>query len=182
MLENKWKHGKVHFKLPELPAMFLASPGIKLISVVIDNHVGKEIVLLITESVNQIEEFEGREISRFMLKAGLVNTSYGLVCFFLYYFPNPLTGRQVTYENTVNPKDCQQLSLYEQLSVQKYWHVVLADDSGKVVNFFEFPNEYGLNATLDQVKSVCKNSQVTDFKAAKAEYESKYSIDQLLAM
>ena len=181
-MDNKWRHGKVHFELPQLPPMLIALPGIKPITVVLDNDIGEEIVLLITEPRNKAKEFEGRDITRFMLKAGLVNTSFGPVCFLLFYFPGPYTGEQVTYENTVNPKDHQQLSVYEQLSNQKYWHVVIADDSGEVVNFFEFPNEYDLSNTFEQINNVCENMQVTDFMAAKSEYEAKYSIEQLLAM
>ncbi len=182
MLNNKWKHGRVHFELPELPPILISSAGIKAISVVIDNRVGEEIVLLITEPRQNLKEFEGRDLTSFMLKVGLINTSYGPVCFLLFYFPDPLTGAQVTYENTVNPKDHQHLSTYKQLSDQEYWHVVIANDAGEIVNFFEFPNEYGLKETLDRVESICEKMEDSDFMAAKAEYENKYSIDQLLAM
>ena len=67
-------------------------------------------------------------------------------------------------------------------SKRKRFGFVIADDSGEVTNFFEFPNEYGLGETLQQVGNVCENMQVTDFMSAKAEYESKYSIEQLLNM
>ena len=179
-MNNKWRHGKVHFDLPPLPPMLIASSGIMPISVVLDSDVGQEIVLLVTEPRDKVKEYEGRDITRFMLKAGLVNTSFGPVCFLLFYFPDPLTGAQVTYENTINPKDRQQLAIYEQLSRQRYWHVIIADDLGEVINFFEFPNEYGLGETLQQVDNACENMQVTDFMSAKSEYESKYSIEQLL--
>jgi len=182
MLDNKWKHGRVYFELPQLPPIMISSPGIKPISVILDSGIGQEIVLLITEPKDNVKEFEGRNITRFMMKAGLVNTSYGPVCWLLFYFPDPLTGGKTTYENTINPKDQQQLSIYEQLSSQKYWHVIIADDTGKVVNFFEFTNNYGLSDTLKQVQSVCVNMHVSDFMAAKSEYESKYSIDELLEM
>ncbi len=182
MLDNKWKHGKVNFELPPLPHILIASPGMKPISAILDNSIGEEVLLLITEPKNKAAEFEGRNIARFMMKSGLINTSYGPVCFLLFYFSDSLTGEKVTYENTVNPKDNRQLSIYEQLSSQRYWHVVIADDAGEVVNFFEFPNEYGLSDTLKQVEGICRNMQVTDFVAAKAEYENRYSIDQLLAM
>lgn len=182
MLENKWKHGKVHFELPQLSPVLIASPGIKPISMILDNSIGEEIVMLITEPKEFAKDFEERDITRFMLKSGLVNTSYGPICFLLFYFPDPSTGEQITYENTINIEDSQQLSIYKQLSDQKYWHVIIADDSGEVINFFEFPNEYGLAETINQVESVCKNIPVTDFMAAKAEYEMQYSIEQLLEM
>ena len=179
-MNNKWRHGKVHFDLSPLPPILIASSGIMPISVVLDSDVGQEIVLLVTEPRDKVKEYEGRDITRFMLKAGLVNTSFGPVCFLLFYFPDPLTGAQVTYENTINPKDRQQLAIYEQLSRQRYWHVIIADDLGEVTNFFEFPNEYGLGETLQQVDNACENMQVTDFMSAKSEYESRYSIEQLL--
>ncbi len=182
MNDNKWKHGMVHFDLQELPPVLTASPGRKPISAILDTSVGKEIVLLVTETASKVQEFESRNITRFMLKVGLVNTSYGPVCFLLFYFSDSLTGTQVTYENTINPKDEQQLSVYKKLGKQKYWHVVIADDSGNVVNLFEFPNEYNLSDTITQVENACQNMQVSEFIAAKSEYESKFSINQLLSM
>lgn len=182
MLDNKWKQGKVHFEFSKLPQIILASSGIKPISAILDINVGEEIILLITEPREKVKEFEGMDITRLMLKLGLVNTSFGPVCFILFYFPSPFNGGEVAYENTVNPKDDQQLLIYKQLSQQKYWHVVIADDMGRVVNFFEFPNQYDLADTINHLESACKNMEVTNFMAAKAEYESGYSIDQLLAM
>lgn len=123
----------MHFELPELPPILISLAGIKAISAIVDNKVGEEIVLLITEPREKVKEFEGRDLTRLILKIGLINTSYGPVCFLLFHFPDPLTGAQVTYENTVNPKDHQQLSIYKRLSDQEYWHVVIADDAGEVV-------------------------------------------------
>jgi hypothetical protein len=114
------------------------------------------------------------------MKSGLVNTSYGPVCFLLFYFPSPATGQRVTYENIVNPKDKQQVSIYIQLAEQKYWHVVITDNNGEVLNFFEFPNIYGLADTLKQVQQVCAELHVSNFMAAKVEYEATYSIEELL--
>lgn len=182
MLDNKWKRGKVHFELSKLSPILITSPGIKPIPAILDNSVGEEIVLLITERLEKVKEFHGRNMTSFMLKAGLVNTNFGPVCWLLFFFPVPLTGGQVTYENVINPSDRQQLSIYERLSQQKYWHVVIADDTGEVVNFFEFPNKYGFAEILKQVQSVCSNKHVVDFVAAKGEYEGEYSIDDLLNM
>ncbi len=57
---------------------------------------------------------------------------------------------------------------------------IILDDSGNVINFFEFPNQYGLKDTIDQVKAACENLEVLDFMQAKSEYEHRYTIDQLL--
>ena len=180
MLKNKWRHGKVCFELPPLPSAVLSSPGIKPLSVVIDVSVGREVILLITEPRPQIEEFEGRDITGFWMKSGLVNTSYGPVYWLLFYFPNLRDNGRVAYEKMVNPKDPNHLSIYEALAKQQYWHVIMADDSGKVVNFFEFKNNYGLAEALIQVANVCMDRTVTDFMAAKQEYQNTYSIDTLI--
>lgn len=182
MLENKWKHGKVHFELSQLSPVLIASPGIKPISMILDNNIGEEIVLLITEPKELAKDFEGRDITRFMLKVGLIKTSYGPICFLLFYFPDPLTGGQITYESTINIDDYEHISIYKQLSIQRYWHVIIADDTGEVVNFLEFPNEYGLIQTFNQIEDACKNMKVINYTAAKYEYEQKYSIEQLLEM
>lgn len=50
------------------------------------------------------------------------------------------------------------------------------------MNFFEFPNEYGLKEKLDRIESICEKIEACDFIAAKAEYENTYSINQLLTM
>ncbi len=180
MIDNKWRHGKVQLELPPLPPVLLTSSGIKPVSFVLDQRVGPEIVLLLTEPREQAKEFEGRDITGFFMKSGLVNTSYGPVYWLLFYFPSPANGQRVTYENVVNPKDKQQVFIYRQLAEQKYWHVVIADNQGEVLNFFEFPNNYGLSDALKQVQQVCSELHVSDFMAAKAEYEATYSIEELL--
>ena len=182
MMNNKWKHGKAHFELGGVPSALTESHGIRPIPIILDDSVGEEIALLITEPASKAHQFSDRDITRFMLKTGLVNTTYGPVCFLLFYFPAPYSETLVAYEATVNPKDLQHLSIYKQLSNQQYWHVIIADDSGNVINFFEFPNQYGLKDTIDQVKAACENLEVLDFMQAKSEYEDRYTIDQLLKM
>jgi hypothetical protein len=181
-MDNKWSNGKVVFELPHSLHRLLAAIGIKPIALILDETIGPEIVLLITEPEEQSKEFEGRDITSFHLKAGLANTSYGPVFWLLFYFPSPSTGEQTTYECVVNPKDEQHLSYFRRLADQKYWHVVIATVEGEVINFFEFPNQYGLSETLQSINEVCVDRQMTDFEAAKSEYQAKFSIDALLKM
>lgn len=180
MLDNKWNHGAVHFQLPPLPDVFRASPGIKLVPLVLDPDVGGEIVLLIIEPGERICEFENSKSLDFFMRSGLVNTSYGPVYWLLFYFTSPPDGQIIAYENSINPKDENQTNRYKQLASQKYWHVIMADNIGNVVNFFEFENSYGLDSALAQVAEVCADMQVSNFMAAKAEYEMMYTIDELL--
>ena len=180
MLNNKWRHGKVLLELPPLPPALLESSGIKPVTFTLDQEIGSEIVLLITESKEQAKEFEGRDVTGFFTKSGLTRTSYGPVFWLLFYFPSPATGQRVIYENVVNPKDKRQVFIYMLLAEQEYWHVVIADNQGKVLNFFEFPNIYRLSDALEQMQQVCSELHVSDFMAAKAEYEATYSIEELL--
>lgn len=180
MLNNKWTSGKVHFVLPTLSPVLLSSPGIKPLHFVLDKTLGQEVVLLITEPEERLKEFVGRDITGFFMKSGLINTSFGPVYWLLFYFSEHAGEGKVIYEYVVNPKDPAQLSDFEQLANQKYWHVVIADDRGEVINFFEFINNYGLGDAVRQVKSVCAKMYVSDFMQAKAEYLNNYSIDELL--
>ncbi len=180
MLDNKWRNGLVKIILPSLPPEVLAHSGLKPWPLILDSRVGEEIVLLIMEPEELIREFKGLDIARFFTKYGMVNTSYGPVYWILFYFRNPTTGQTTTYEYVVNPKDEDHLSIVRHLASQKYWHIVFADQLGAVVNFMEFKNSYGLSDALTKVEEVCKKMKLTDFLAAKAEYERTYSIEELL--
>ena len=180
-LNNKWRWGSLQFKLPQMPPELLASSGIFPISLVVDGNAGREVVLLIVEPMDKLEEFKGRGTTEFVVKTGLVRTSFGPIGWFLFYFSDPGTGSRVVYERVVNPKEPDQLLIYECLAAQKYWHVILADDTGEVVNFFEFENDYGLSDAVRQMETVSSDMRVSDFNAAKSEYEDTYSIDDLLA-
>lgn len=180
MAGNKWRGGRVAWDLSSLPGVLLSSPGIKPLPAVLDPNVGTEVVLLITEPEGAVCDFQGRNITSFFMKSGLVNTSYGPVYWLLFYFPTPVTGQTTTYEIVVNPTDPVQLSNFTQLAAQEYWHVVIASTSGVSINFFEFPNNYGLEDALDQVRTACAGRKTSNFPAAKAEYQARFSVEQLL--
>lgn len=180
MLANKWMRGKVSFELPQLSPHSLAARGLKPMSLTLDESVGPEVVLLITEPSIRLEEFEERGITSLYLKSGLANTSFGPVCWLLFDFPSPATGQRTTYECVVNPKDDMHLNLFRRLAEQDYWHVVMADDRGTVHNCFEFPNAYGLSETVKSAEEICLSKDVSDFLAAKAEYQSRLTVDELL--
>jgi len=57
----------------------------------------------------------------------------------------------------------------------------MADDEGVVHNSFEFPNTYGLSETLESVAEICSGRNVSDYMAAKAEYQAKFTVDELFA-
>lgn len=180
MLDNQWKHGEVSFVLPQLDPIILSNHGLKPIVLVLDADVGPEVVLLITEPQENLQDFEGCSLTGLELKTGLVATSFGPVFWLLFHFPNLATGKEVTYENSIDPKDQEQLSIYKQLADQKYWHVIIADDVGKVCNFLEFLNGFALSEAIGQAEKASANTETIDFQAAKAAYEKEYSIDQLL--
>ncbi|WP_257291773.1 hypothetical protein, partial [Endozoicomonas sp. ONNA1] len=135
---------------------------------------------LITEPAGQLDYVKGKNIANFHIVAGMVNTSYGPVFFIVFYFPDPRTSSKISYETLIDPFNLQQVSIYQRLASQLYWHVAIADDTGKVANFFEFPNQYNLDETIQQVLSACANFEPVNFDMAKAEFMANYSIDDLL--
>lgn len=179
MLDNKWEDGNVEFDLSKLPSNLFTSPRIKPLKLSKNNSLEEEVMLLHTQEKKNAKEFIDRDIL-ISVKSGVIYTSNGPVCFILFSFPDPATGDIYTYENTINPKNHDELSVYKQLADQKYWHVIIADYDRNVVTLFEFSNGYSLKDSLDKIESACQDMHVSDFKAAKAEYEKMYSVEQLL--
>ncbi len=181
MLDNKWEDGNVEFDLSQLPDGLFNNPAIKPLKLSKKNSSEAEIMLLHTQEKEKAKQLVDKDIS-INTKSGVIYTSYGPVCFILFSLPDPDTENIYTYENTINPKNDDELSIYKELANQKYWHLIIADNEKKVVTLFEFSNGDSLKKSLDQIEDACKDLQVTDFKAAKAEYEQKYSVEQLLEM
>ena len=181
-LNNKWRWGSVHFKMPELPAELLALSGIVPVTLVVDRNTGREVVLLIVNPMEGMAEFKDRNKTRLVVMSGLAATSFGPIGWFLFRFPDPETENEFVFERVVNPKDPGQLLIYESLAAQKYWHVILTDENGQVVNFFEFENNYGLSDAVRRMEIASSDMLVGDFEAAKSEYGIAYSIDHLLAL
>jgi len=182
MLDNKWRHGIVKFEIPFLQPEVLSLSGIKPFPLIVDIKNGPEIVLLITDSKERVREFKGIDKTDFYMKSGLASTSCGPVYFILFYFPSLVTDQTIAYECVVNPKSQTQMDIFKQLASQKYWHVIVTDETGEVVNFFEFNNIYELTDALEQVENVCLQIEVSDFISAKAEYQRTYTIEELLNM
>jgi hypothetical protein len=180
MIDNKLSQRKAHYELATLPPWLLASPGIKIVSLVLEPRIAPESVLLVIEEGQHAREFEGRDLTSFNMKSGLVRTAYGPVYWLLFSFPSPAVRGMVTYEMVVNPTDADHLTSFYVLAEQKYWHVVIADSEGQVANLFEFPNNYGLGEALENVREICVTANVSDFMAAKAEYQARYTVEDLL--
>jgi heat shock protein HspQ len=179
MFDNKWKDGNVELELSQLPGNLFNTPLIKPIQLFKKGSSDTEIMLLHTLEKKDAKKFIDKDIS-IDVKSGVIYTSYGPVCFILFSIPDPDTDNVYTYENTINPKKNDELSVYKRLADQKYWHLIVADKEKNVVTFFEFSNENSLKESLDQIENACKDLEVTDFKAAKKEYENKYTVEQLL--
>jgi hypothetical protein len=180
MLDNKWRPGIVKLEIPFQQPEVLAFSGIKPFPLIVDTNIGPEIVLLVTDSTEMIRKFEG--ITDFYAKSGLVKTSYGHVLWILFYFPSLVADQTITYECVVNPKSQIHMDVFKQLALQKYWHVIITDETGEVVKFYEFNNIYGLSDILTKAENICSQMEVSDFFAAKAEYERTYSAEELLDM
>lgn len=80
----------------------------------------------------------------------------------------------------VNIYDVEHMQMWRHLADQSHWHLVLVGKGDKVADLFEFQNTFGLDSTLDQVETACKNIPGGSFELAKAEFIAKYQIDDLL--
>ena len=57
--------------------------------------------------------------------------------------------------------------------------MILVDGEGTEVGLFEFSNDYGLGAALDQYLVACTGMEHGDFMAAKEEFTRTYSLEDL---
>ncbi len=179
MLSNKWDED---VEVPQLPEELIQAPGLKPVTVILNEEIGEEIIFLVTEPEALARKFTTNNVKKFMIKSGLVNTSQGPVCFILFYFPNPETGEELIYENIVNPHNSEQMNYYRQLANHEFWHLIISDENGEVTNISEFKNNYGLDEAMNEIEKAAKNYKLTDFEAAKEEYEQTYTIDRLMGI
>jgi hypothetical protein len=65
-------------------------------------------------------------------------------------------GPFAMFENTVNPHDPHHLELYWDLARQTHWHAFVLGKGNRELNWFEFENQYELDATLKSVTEMTR--------------------------
>ena len=139
-----------------------------------------EVVLLIVEPSKAQDPFRKMKTPRLGVKNGLVHTAFGSVFWTLFMFTDPRSKETFSYEATVNPKDTEHTAIFTELANQQWWHPVITNDAGFVRGSFEIRNTFGLATALNSAQAECADRQVSDFMAAKAEYERRYTIQDLI--
>lgn len=181
-LENKWRGGKVEFRIGHLSPELQGHRGLVPWSYIVQQHVGPEIVLLLIQESSDCQAFHGQDLTGFLVRSGAASTSWGPVFWILFQLPDPQARglERLTFENLVNLSDPEHVSIYRHLALQHYWHLLLVDPSGAVHNFFEFKNHFGLDQAVDRAIALAREIPVRDFSRAKAEYFDSYTIEELL--
>ena len=165
--------------------------GILPFSLIYDSKIGPEVALLWFDRTSFIYELAKVKPFRLNLHSGLANTSHGPIWFIVFFVPNP-NNSEIPFASTdchINPFNPKHLSIFRDLARQSHWHVVLVDKEDKVVDLYEFNNNYKLNHTIDQIEEVYLDKETDvlfmdsdSFDAAKQEFYSKYTIDDLLKL
>lgn len=183
MLQNKWTEGGARFDLTQVDQRILRAEGILPISVCLSEAVGSEIVLLYLDHTSFIYDLARMCPFNMYLKSGLARTSFGPILFHLFRFCRDNPQEPVLLVDAyINPFNPHQITTWRDLSRQSHWHVFLIDSKGEHVGFFEFANTFNLGHTLDIMGQVCRVMKEGDFIAAKEEFCTKYTVNDLDAM
>ena len=183
VVKNKWRHGKANFDLSQVDPRLLAGDGIIPIPAVLDPSVGQEIILLLIDHTPFIHQLARVNPFNLQLKPGCAKTTHGPIMFFLFTVPNPVNGQPfVQIDSHANPFEEQHVRTWRTLANQSHWHLFLVDASHEQVGFYEFPNTYDLNSSLDLFQKSCRGMPHDDFNAAKREFSRKYTLEQLSEM
>jgi hypothetical protein len=184
-LNNKLS-GKVHLELGDYPILDMvpASGGIVPMLVVLEEHIGTEMVLFLIDKTPFIYTLAKVKPFELMLRIGMVATSHGPVAFLLFYVRNrdEPDNPFFTYDLHLNPFNARMMTTWRDLARQSHWHLLLVDGAKEVVGFLEFANVYGLGEALAAIAKACCDLQPGDFNLAKQEFCDRYSLKDLFEL
>ena len=178
---NKWMHGPTAWERFDFPQFMRDRLGIFTPRVALTQEIGVETILCIREEGQNLADLDAIRRINLILRGGVIRTSFGPVVFFLFRISNlDAPEPTLTYEMTINPYDPPMFAEFWDLARQTHWHVFVLNKDDEEVRWFEIENHYGLDKSLQSLIEASKRMPYIDFNSAKAEYESKYSIDYLL--
>jgi hypothetical protein len=182
--QTPWRHGRARFNQPQIDDFYGAADGIFPMKAILDREVGTEIVLYMRDQTPFMEELRRVDPFRLLIKAGAGRNEFGPVCFMIFWVPNPRNPAEafVTYEVYFNPHCDQQVTMWRELAAQSHWHVFLTGAGAQQRGFFEFPNTFGLDETLDTLLEACTPIPLVDFNRAKAKFMQENSLDDLMGL
>jgi len=183
LINNKWKHGKVSFKLPEdLPINFFTTEMIYYIPMTLDPDIGEEICLAIYDPTDFIYTLKNTKPLDLFLNVGVVKTSQGPLLILLFYVPNYLNPSDPIYgsDRPLNPFDDAGLKPWFKLADQTHWHVILVNKELELVDLFEFENVFKLREGLETGINTVKDLKHTNYIPAVSEYFTNYNMFDIL--
>ena len=180
-LNNKWDLGKVNWQPSGLPSYLDEFSGVLPVQVTLDSAIGPETIVCVIDRTSFAREIADLKPFRLNLDSGLVPFQTGPVLYMLFWLPRPNNdGVLAAFDNTLNPHDQGHLQPYWDLARQSHWHVFVLGESNEELNWFEFENSFGVSDTLEQVSRVIPSHPCTDFDKSKADFEARFSIEDLL--
>lgn len=181
---TKYNLGPGHFHVHDFPPRLATCDGLVPIPVIIDLIVGEEIGLYWLDRTPFIQELASIRPFRLMLQTGLFRSAYGPLLWLLFYVPNPQPEPQpfASVECHVNPSEVSQVNTWHRLANQTHWHLTLLGADNEVADFFEFENDFELDASLSMMTRACQGLPVTDFARAKQEFWETYTMADLYRM
>ena len=181
--DNSWNAGKQPWDVPPMPPWMAAAAGVFPVRGTLDPRVGTEVVLYLLDPTPFIFEIVELNPFELHLKTGIVRTRGGPVIFLLWWLRSPRSDEPCAmFESTLNPHDESHLTDYRELARQTHWHVFVIAPGPKVLDMYEFENEFGLGDALHFAVESSARFPCIDFDAAKAEYQDKYSTRELFDM
>jgi hypothetical protein len=151
--------------------------GVLFEEVTLDQRIGPEAVALLIEP--EPDELLAKRRLDLNLKAGIAATDYGPVLFLIWWIPPIVSGRPTAfYEQIMNPLYANTSEILRRVSEQTHLHVIVTNETGRVVTVFEYENTFGfagIRAAVDGARVAWHGP--ADFAEAKGAYEREYEID-----
>ena len=181
--DNRFRHGKCHFELGDTSPLAVGVSGAKFEKVTLDEEVGSEIVLFLTDSTPFAHQLK-QEQFELHLKSGAVRTSAGPVLFLLWWMPPVTNGKPFAlYEQLLNPAHAGTMVGLGQIARQTHLHLVLIGPDQELLDVYEFENTFGMEKLIPISESACEEYGASmDFFAAKREYDQTTNLMELFGM
>lgn len=179
-LDNRWKRGSRALVVPPLPPRLHGMSGCLLARAIFDDSVGVETYLAILEEPSWCLPIAGTRPFKLFCKSGLAQTRHGGLIFLLWRVAAESPAETVR-EQFLNPNRVEVLKDLWALAHQTHLKALIINSrASEVVDWFEFENDYGFDGLLQGVMQTEPSDGLTDFDAAMAEFQQRYSVEELL--
>jgi hypothetical protein len=180
--DNRFRHGKCHFELTGTTPAAAGMSGIRFEKVTLDEAIGPEIVVRLTDLTPFAHELKRSERFELRLKAGAAQTKVGPVLFLLWWIPPVTNGKPFAlYEQILNPTHVGVLEILRQITRQTHLHLILVGPGPELLDVYEFESTFGLEKLIPISESACQKYGTMNFIAAKQEYDRTHDLMELFS-